>query len=553
MTEPLDDVLIEFDVGVVMRDGVRLSADVYRPRNGRHPVLLQRTPYSKRNPTGLLAALDPLRAVRNGYAVVIQDVRGRYASEGVFEPFAQERSDGVDSVEWTESQPWSNERVGMFGSSYMAAAQLQAAAGAPSALRAICPIQGSADLREGRSYRGGAFEIGGLLSLALYFLGAGGVDRVADSSKDAVDLWNEARDLLDDLPNAVRKTRSEFGKTVLSKIAPYFLDWMDHPEPGPYWEARSVSSSYETVATPALHISSWYDQYLDGTLRNYTELSRRAATAEARENQYLLIGPWSHYPPRTATVGSLRVGDLDLGTRALTDLDAWQLRWFDRWLKDDLQAFSMQGKVRYFAIGPNRWRSSQSWPPSALTHEYFLGEQTTLTTSPPHCEHVIKLHHDPADPVPTLGGAHLVLDSVCRQGPLVQNMLTSRSDIAWFESPALESPMSLFEIALQGLRVASDAVEFDLSVRLVDVSPDGRAVGVTDTHRRLTGPTSGIAVNLALGPVAWEFPAGHRIALVFSPSSWPRFAPHPEAHTVCLKFGDSPPARLVARVAPSTA
>src|SRR4051794_2293668 len=182
-----------------MRDGTVLRADVYRPAEGAHPALLMRTPYSKDVPFGLMVVLNYIRAAEAGYAVVVQDVRGRFRSEGEFVPFVNEADDGYDSVEWAAVQPWSTGRVGMFGSSYMAATQLQAATTAPPHLFAIAPMEGSADYFDGRSYKGGAFELGSLMSISLFALGAGTIQRAGLSGDDFRKVWRQVRAMLDDL------------------------------------------------------------------------------------------------------------------------------------------------------------------------------------------------------------------------------------------------------------------------------------------------------------------------------------------------------------------
>ena len=218
----MSGVQIDEDVAVAMRDGTVLRADVYRPDTAPVPAVLMRTPYSRQQLPALATVLEPTRAARNGFAVVVQDTRGRYGSEGTFDPF-DERDDGHDTIAWLAAQPWCDGRVGMFGSSYMAATQLQAAIDAPDALKAIAPFEASANYGEGRSYRGGAFELGALVTIALWALARGTLQRQPGSFRDGM---AEVRRALDDLEEFLSvRPLSRLSETILGRAAPYFFDW----------------------------------------------------------------------------------------------------------------------------------------------------------------------------------------------------------------------------------------------------------------------------------------------------------------------------------------
>jgi putative CocE/NonD family hydrolase len=344
-----------------MRDGTVLRADVFRPAAGSWPVLLQRTPYGKQSRLGTLFTLDPVNAAAAGFAVVVQDVRGRFASEGEFRPF-DENTDGFDSVEWCAVQPWSTGRVGMFGASYLAATQWHAAVTAPPHLGAVCPVQASSDYYEGRSYRGGAFEFGALLGIALNALGQGSIARVDPGGGRRRELWSAAHQMLADVGRTGRSLPlSGLRNTVAGEIAPFLLEWMEHCDEDDYWRRLSIKSRLADADVPALHISSWFDQYLVGTLANYEGM--RAGPSASRDEQRLLIGPWNHYPARTGVMGSARVGDLDFGLGAIINTDLLQLRWFGRYLADDERPLPlMRSRVRLFVMGANVWRDEDEWP-----------------------------------------------------------------------------------------------------------------------------------------------------------------------------------------------
>jgi putative CocE/NonD family hydrolase len=522
MTRP-PNVVIEKHVEVPMRDGTVLRADVYRPSAGRHPVLLMRTPYSKDVPMGLMVVLNYVRAAEAGYVVVVQDVRGRFRSEGNFVPFVNEADDGYDSVEWAAAQEWSSGRVGMFGSSYMAATQLQAATAAPPHLCAIAPMEGSGDYFEGRSFKGGTFELGALMSISLFALGAGTIQRGL-SGEDFRRVWRQVRAMLDDLPaTALTAPLSDLRKTVLGDWAPFFFEWMEHDEPGPYWESFSVVSGHGKIAVPALHVSSWFDTYAAGAISNYLGIRANGATPEAREHQYLWLGPWGHYMPRSILNGAARLGELDFGLNALIDLDTLQLAWFDRWLKDDTRAWRFKTSVRVFCLGANVWRDEETWPVKAGLQLLYLQGAGGLATHPAADSEPDSYRSDPADPVPTVGGAHLILESAFPQGPWDQRSVEAREDVVVYTSEVLAQDVLVTGHVTLDAWVASSAPSTDIAATLSVVQADGKSIGLLDGIRRVTfaggDPTK---VIVELGPLSRQFRRGESIRLRVCGSNFPR-------------------------------
>ena len=326
---------VERDVPVAMRDGTVLQTDVYRPAGeGRYPVLLQRTPYNKELGGLALLQTDTFRAVRQGYAVVIQDCRGRYRSDGDFNPFHQEIADGYDAVEWCGSQPWSDGNVGMYGTSYVGATQWLAAIAAPPSLKAIAPAFTASDYYEGWTYQGGAFEWGFMVNWVLPFLTT--ADLLRRNARQPVadfDAWRER--LIDAIDNAneVAMTLPLRDIPVNPVWTPYFSEWMDHPTYDAFWQACSIEWRHDQVRVPALNIAGWYDIFLAGSIRNFTGVREQGATAEARQGSRLLLGPWTHTTPPLAQSGAV-----DFGARAgqslmplSMDIDGLTLRVFDRW------------------------------------------------------------------------------------------------------------------------------------------------------------------------------------------------------------------------------
>ncbi|MGD9995540.1 MAG: CocE/NonD family hydrolase [Ilumatobacteraceae bacterium] len=531
------EIVVESDVAVPMRDGTILRADVYRPAGGPAPTLLERTPYSKDQLVGTIFVMNPMRAAKAGYSVVVQDVRGRFKSDGEFYPFVNEADDGYDTIEWAASQPWSTGKVGMFGSSYMAAAQWQAAKARPPHLTTIAPFQASADYRDGRSYRGGAFELGSLLSIALYALASGNLARVAPAERR--ELWDELRGALDDIGGSSRRAMHDrFADTRIPDAIPYFFDWMDHDGPDEYWDRIDVTSHYEQIDLPVLHVSCWFDQFLVGTLRNFVGMRERAATEHARANQHLFIGPWGHYAPRTALLGTARIGDLDLGVAAATDLDALLVNWFDRWLKDDGGTGRPIAPVRYFVTGSNTWHNGDTWPPAATTHDLYLRAGGRLTSDAPAAgEQPDTFVHDPDDPVPTAGGAHLVLESSFPQGAVDQRDVEARDDVLVYTGDPLEQALDVVGRVTARLAVGSSATSADFDVTVSDVHPDGRSLKICDGIQRVEAVEGTTWVEVALGEIGHRFLEGHRIRVRVASSNFPRYDVNPGTGR---RWGDGP-------------
>ena len=287
-------ILIDKDLRIRMRDGVTLATDVYRPES-REPLatLVQRTPYDKSAPGSINNSVEILRAVAEGYAVVVQDVRGRFASEGSFTPFVNEAFDGADTLEWVTAQPWCSGQTGMVGSSYVGATQWLAASTSPDCLGAIAPMATGDDYYDGWTYRGGAFQLGFSLFWALSFLGLGESQRLVAARRMPIDK-------LDELVKSIDRIDEIFERLPLRDVAsetawaPYYLDWLAHPEYDEYWRRIAPKESYERVLAPAFNIGGWYDLFLHGTLTNYEGMRKSGGSDRARSLQRLMIGPWAH-------------------------------------------------------------------------------------------------------------------------------------------------------------------------------------------------------------------------------------------------------------------
>ncbi|MHB2029832.1 MAG: CocE/NonD family hydrolase [Acidimicrobiales bacterium] len=534
-------IVIDRNCRITMRDGVALTADVYRPASGAWPTLVTRTPYGKSPYPDNFVSLDPIFAAEMGFAVVIQDVRGRGRSEGAFQPFVEIR-DGFDTVEWAAAQPWSNGRVGTFGSSYMGASAIQAAVSAPPSLEGFASLQSSSDYFEGRSYWGGAFELGSLVSSSMGAMAVDALLRIEDVSTTRA-LRASQRRILDDLPKIPvpfpLQERLGGMDGALGQLTPWFFDWLEHDQDDEYWHQISMENKYSMVSVPGLHITSWFDAMLGGVLRNYVGLVSESATSEAREDQRLIIGPWFHYALRGFSVDATRVGDVSFGTAAAINLDHLQLTWFRERLTESGSRKSVS-PVRIFVMGANYWRNENEWPLARTQYrDLYLSSSGRAATDPdsgrllwsePSEIASDEYSYDPTNPVFTTGGAHLVLSPISVHGPADQRELQDRSDVLTYSSDVILDDLEVTGFVSVELWVTTSALSTDFTACLVDVWPGGRAISVCDGIRRLP-PTDVDStprkIVIDLGATSQVFKQGHRIRLSVSSSNFPRFDPNP--------------------------
>jgi uncharacterized protein len=521
------DVSIERDVPVPLPDGTTLSADLWRPADGRPaPVLLQRTPYDKGFALVVQGGLDPARAVAAGYAVVVQDVRGRYASDGAFEPFAHEAADGAATIAWLAGQPFCDGRVATYGGSYVGATQLLAAVERAPALRAMLPHVTSADYFEGWMTEGGAFQLGLALNWARS-LAAGELARRRDLGEDIAELEQRLDAEIAD-PRAAYERLPLVDQPVLAELAPYYLRWLEHPTRDAYWCAISARERLAGVAVPALHLAGWHDVFLEGSLAAY------AAMNDAP--QRLVVGPWAH-----ACWGDA-VGEVIYGpeaSRYALDPTDLHLTYFDSVLRGtDPDA----APVRIFVMGADRWRDEDAWPLArARTRMLHLRADGGLTWAPPEPGEPLREYvHDPADPVPTTGGRTLMPghEASIALGARDQREVEARPDVLVYTTAPLERDLEVTGAVRLVLHAASSAPDTDWTAKLVDVLPDGRALGVTDgilraryrdglDRERLLEPGRPERFEIAAGTTSMVFRRGHRIRLEVASSNFPRFDRNP--------------------------
>jgi putative CocE/NonD family hydrolase len=535
---------VDRHVPVAMRDGTILRADVWRPDDeAAHPTLLQRSPYGK-SPGRISivdAGLDPLRAVEAGYVVVLQDTRGRFASDGRFDPFRDERADGADTIAWAAAQPWSDGQVGMYGGSYFGATQLLAAAETPPALRAITPVVTASEYYEGWTYQGGAFQLGFVLFWTLSALAPAEILRRPEGERPR--LLEQLNALLADPWDTYRRLPlGDLGG--LEELVPYYREWLEHDTRDSWWEETAPNEHYGSVVVPALHVGGWYDIFAAGTIENFLRLREEAGSAEARAGQRLFVGPWAH-----ASYGDI-IGQLEFGPTAAWesfDTTAWHLAWFEETLRGG-ESDSLP--VRIFLMGANSWLEAEDWPPAGVAaQDWHLHSRGAANTSggdgdlgrlPPGDEQPDRFTYDPADPVPTHGGATLIPGFLVglHTGALDQRELELRSDVLVYTSEPLERDLDVIGSVQAVLYVSTSGTDTDFTAKLVDVHPTGAAYLICDGIRALrhreslarvspVEPGATYELQVALGPTANRFSRGHRLRLEVSSSNFPRFARNP--------------------------
>ena len=509
------------DAETPMRDGTILRSDVYRPTSGGpHPVLVLRTPYDKRLAQTIVYKHPAWYAAR-GYIAVAQDVRGRYASDGDFEPFHHEAEDGFDTIEWAAELPGSTGAVGTYGFSYPGAVQLQAAALRPRGLACVAPGFAVSDFYEDWIYTGGAFQLAGTLSWVVAYLA------IADAVKRGRPAAAERLAKLAGDFGALYAAEPVAAAALERDDAPYLFDWLEHDTWDDYWRGISIRERYDDIDVPCLHVGGWYDIFIEGTVRNFEELSRRAAA-----EQRLYLGPWVHIP------WASRSGCRDFGEEARNSVDEAQLRWFDRWLRDG-DALPDEERVRVFYMGDDRWESHGSWPPEDVRAvEWFLDSRDGATSlsgdgrlvpEPPPGERgpdVFAYH--PENPVPSRGGHSCCTADIAPMGPADQRDVEMRNDVLVYSSEPLEQDLVVAGTVELTLFAQTDAPSTDWTAKLVDVSEDGSATNVCDSIVRVRDTSPEVAeLTIRVGTTAQVFKAGHRIRLEVSSSNWPHYDANP--------------------------
>ncbi len=533
---------VETNVAATMRDGTTLYADVYRPDGpGPYPTLLQRTPYDK---SAALASqmLDPMKAAKAGFALVIQDTRGRYTSGGEFYCFVDDINDGYDTVEWAAALPWSSGKIGMIGASYVGATQWLCATSRPPHLTAIAPNVTASNYHNGWTYQGGAFELGFNVSWTLLQLTLANFKTHSGVKSIPQARQAELVKSVDGMTEALRHLPLKELPHLDKGLADYYYDWLKHPSFDDYWKKLCIEDQHSNLNVPALNIGGWYDIFLRGTIRNYLGMRENAATAEARNGQKLIIGPWQHSSRGASMAGSHYFG-VAADAMAL-GMDEIHLRWFQHWLNGEDTGMLDEPPVKIFVMGDDVWRDENEWPLArAQDTNYYIrsgGNANTrhgdgeLSPVPPADEAPDVFLYNPANPTPTRGGQLCCNPHFATSGAFDQNEIEERPDVLVYSTPVLDRDVEVTGPIMVTLWAATSATDTDFTAKLVDVCEDGCARNLTDGIIRaryresmstpsLLEPGRAYCYGIDLLATSNVFKAGHRIRLEVSSSNFPRF------------------------------
>ena len=537
-----DSIKVETNVAVTMRDGVTLYADVFRPDGpGPFPVILQRTPYDKTTPLTMVM-LDPIKAAKRGYAMVIQDTRGRYTSEGKFTCFKDDIDDGYDTVEWVAAQPWCTGKVGMCGTSYVGATQWLSAITKPPHLAAIAPNVTASNYHDGWTYQGGAFELGFNVSWTMLQLTLANFQHISSNNDVPSDSREKLIKAVDSMQDSFRAAPAKEFPYLKGGLADYFYDWVAHPDYDDYWKELCIEDHHSNVTAPALNIGGWYDIFLGGTLRNYVGMTKNGGSEEARKGQKLVIGPWQHGARGTPLVGNHYFGlAADAGS---LDMDGLHFKWYDHWLKGENNGYLDEPPVRIFVMGDNVWRDEQEWPLArAQATNYYLHSKGkanslngngSLSVEAPTEEPPDVFLYNPDDPVPTRGGALCCNPYFAANGAYEQSEIEAREDVLVYSTPPLQKEVEVTGPITVTLFAATSAPDTDFTAKLVDVCEDGCARNLTDgiiraryresmSSPKLLEPGKVYEYTIDLWATSNVFQAGHQIRVEISSSNFPRF------------------------------
>lgn len=548
----------QFHVPVRMRDGATLFANVFLPgpenASARVPAILVRTPYGKWDtlPANYQALVD------HGYAVVVQDVRGRYESEGTFHPLTQETDDGSDTIDWIARQAWSNGKVGMAGGSYLGIAQWKAALSGNPHLKAIFPVvSGDDDYRDRFYSPGGASKVGNRLEWMAENLHVPGYH-----PEFAHFIWH--------LPLLTADIAATGRESAMYRQA------LAHPGFDAFWRAISTREQLNKIRVPVFAVGGWYDNFVESDLDEF------AAQHKASGLNHILIGPWPHNM-------SIKFPGVDFGPDSTAPIRAIEIQWFDQWLMGKDTPLVSQPPVKIFLMGADRWIDAEQWPPEGAHERAFylqsagnantLAGDGTLSEAPlrraarrpvPGSDRFV---FDPRNPVPTRGGAVCCNPNVFPWGPMDQRPVEQRRDVLVYTTPPLDRDLEVAGPVKAVLYVSTTARDTDFTAKLVDVLPDGTARNLTDgilrlryrislDHPELAQPGQIYQVTVDAGVIGNVFLRGHRVRLEISSSNFPRFDRNPntgtpiatETHllkaTQTLYHDRTHPSRLVLTVMP---
>ncbi|NND32337.1 MAG: CocE/NonD family hydrolase [Saprospiraceae bacterium] len=524
-----NDIRILRYQAVPMSDGVVLYADVYLPVDaGRYPTIVVRTPYGVQR-DGMHQTMT--RMAQRGYAVVLQDVRGRYESEGIWEPFRDEAEDGTATIEWAAAQPFSNGKVATQGGSYLGHNQWAAASQKPPHLVAIFPGVASTNIYANWLSMGGAFR--------LSFNYGWGVVRMPNRIM-LPQYWHTAdfttenlkyQNILRHLPLNTGDIQSAGG------VVQHYRDWLTHESYDEYWKSISDEERFAQITVPSHTYGGWFDIFVQGTVNGYVGMRNHGGTPEARSGARMIVGPWGHGPSRA-------FGGVEFGDHAYVDLIERQIDFYDYHLKGIDNGIGDEKPVRIFYMGINKWQSEDDWPipGTNFTGLYLTSEGKAnsvtgdgkLTFNQVSNSGQDGYRYDPLLPVSTTGGNNCC-GTPTAAGPRDQREIEAREDVLVYTSDFLTEPVTIAGQVTMKLFAATDGPDTDWMVKLVDVAPDGYAMPVSEGILRakfkdgldkinLLTPNEVYEFEIAMTPTANVFLPGHRIRVDITSSNFPQFA-----------------------------
>jgi putative CocE/NonD family hydrolase len=462
--------IIKKTASMYTSDGIRLDADIYRPdTEEKLPILLMRQPYGRSIASTVVYA-HPSWYARQGYAVIIQDVRGRGTSAGEFRLFEAEITDGLETIAWASQLSGTTGEIGMYGFSYQGMTQLYAASHKTPALKVICPATIAYNLYSDWAYENDAFCLQTNLAWAIQL--AAETAKLRGDATTFQKLYQAARNLpLGDAIAAYPQIMQELA------LDSFYCDWISRPATDEYWRKLSPQYLLEDVDLPMLHIGGWFDPYLRGTIDLYRAMSQRSSYP-----QHLIVAPWAHLP------WGRKQGDTDYGSAAISNIDSIQIQWFDRFLKNKESPIFDNPPIALFEMGSNRWRYFHELPTQPQKTFYLQstglagireddGKLVLKNSQIPPSEDTIV--HDPWRSVTSLGG-HAALPA----GSFERSSLDTRTDILTYTSDPLESDLSISGAIEIVLYCRADAPSFDICAILSQVFPDGKVYNFTQGYQR---------------------------------------------------------------------
>ena len=527
-SRPQYGVKIQINVRVPMRDGVTLAADIYRPdAPGRFSAILLRSYY------GIDAQSLIEQAAffaQRGYAVVLQDCRGRFDSDGRWTPYVNEPKDGFDTQEWVGRQSWCNGKIGGFGLSYNGFTQLMPAPLRSQYVKCLMPLI-CQQSNFGHIYNDGVMQLNMVFTFGMFASG-----RIMQPTR--LGVANSGPGFVDYNKLFLRLPLITAVDDIVS--APHIKDWIRHDRYDDYWKAYGIKEKYGEINVPAYFVTGWYDNLLHESWRNFQGFRHSARTPEARNGTKIIAGPWAH----TAGVKPGADWDVDFSSAATIDLLGLHLRWYDFWLKGLANGIDQDAPIKIFVMGANRWRSEQEWPLARTQFtNYYLsgggkanstyGDGALLTHDAASQSAPDRYDYDPKNPVPTLGGA--ISTHAPLQGPRDRRPVERRDDVLVYTSEPLAKDVEVTGPVELKLYAASSAVDTDFSATLTDVYPDGRSILICEGIRgarfreslenpTLIAPGKIYEYTISLWETSNLFKAGHRIRVEVSSSNFPRYA-----------------------------